>query len=222
MISRHRKCSRSLKKAAIAVLLNLGLTTSLAIAAPLEAGFQPDKATMEAERQAVLHNGWIEKLPYVTDVQPAWQEGRDESKKLMSVDYVIVVMTDTDDHQASLERQVPASLEGFPLVVLVDPYPKWELERKKMMATVKPVIDNPANKWILKVPHVTRMFPATINGDHGEPKAPAVGIAVDHGRAIKQVRSEIPKVGGFPTTFGWVDNGSDCFTSTGEGCDHDR
>ena len=99
-----------------------------------------------------------------------------------------------------------------------------DLEAEQMMAKVQPVIDDPENKWILKIPHATRMLPATIRTEDGQSTSPAVGLAVDSGRSIKEVKSKVPKtIGGFPTTFGWVKDGlSECFTSTGKGGDDDE
>jgi hypothetical protein len=173
---------------------------------------------------AVLDNDWIEKLPYVTDLQPAWEVCPNQSKGAASVKTrTILVMTDTEDHRALLEKQVPGSLEGFPVIVVVDRTEQWRLEGEKMMAKVQPVIDDPANQWILRIPHVTRMLPSTVTTKFGEPITAAVGIGVDRGRSIKDVQSKVPKtIGGFPTKFGWVDNGSDCFTYTGKGCDRDE
>jgi hypothetical protein len=139
------------------------------------------------------------------------------------VEDVILVTTDTEDHVTLLEKKLPGSLEGFPVVVGVDRSKQWELEAEQMKAKVQPVIDDPANKWILKIPHVTRMLPATLNTTQGEHPTRAVGIAVDSGRSIQEVKSQIRKtIGEFPTTFGWVDGFGECFTNTGKGCDDDE
>ena len=133
--------------------------------------------------------------------------------------------TDTDEHEALLENQLPGSLEGFPVVVGVDRSKEWELKGEQMRAKVKPVVDDPANKWILKIPHVIRMDPSTVPGYGEEPKTGAVSIVVDSGKSIKEVQSKVPKtIGGFPTTFGQVENGivGECFTNTGKGCDRDE
>src|SRR5258708_7550944 len=159
---------------------------------------------------AVLDNDWVEKLPYVNDLQPGWEVCPNKSNPAASVETrTILVMTDTEDHQALLERQVPGSLEGFPVMVVVDRTEQWRREGEKMMAKVQPVIDDPANKWILRIPHVTRMLPSKVTTFFGEPKTAAVGIAVDSRRNLKEVQSKVPKtIGGFPTEFGEVEMGS--------------
>ena len=173
-----------MKRRAVPVSIVLGLTIFLAVAAWSEDGLDPDDDPQgEAAREAILRNDRIEKLPYVTDVQPGREVCGKGSNAVTSAHYtVIVVETDNEDHVTLLERKVPGSLEGFPVIVGVDHYPQWELEGKQMMAKVQPVIDDPANKWILKIPHVVRMLPATTNTDEGEPTSPAVGIAVDSGK----------------------------------------
>ena len=200
----------------------LALTLGLAAPAQSAPGFKTDHAEDKAALAAVLDNEWIEKLPYVTDMQPGWKVCPDKSNKVTSVETTIVVMTDTEDHKTLLEKQVPGSLEGFPVIVGVDRTEQWRREGEQMMAKVQPVIDDPANKWILRIPHVTRMLPSTVTTKFGEPITAVVGIAVDNEKSIKEVQSKVPKtIGGFPTKFGWVDNGSDCFTNTGKGCDRD-
>jgi hypothetical protein len=196
---------------------------SLAVAARSEqGGVLPDDPEADAAREVVLRNDWIEKLPYVTDVQPGWEVSGNGPKDLRSAEHKIVVMTDTQDHVTVLEKQVPGSLEGFPVIVVVDRSKQWELESEQMMAKAQHVIDDPANKWILRIPHVMRMLPSTVQTTYGEPTTPAVGIAVDRGRSIKEVQSKIPKtLGGFPTRFGWVEGLGECFTNTGKGCDRD-
>ena len=194
-------------------------TIGFATTARSEQAFKPDDREREAALQAVLHNEWIEKLPYVTDLQPGWLVsgyGRDER----FVEYKIVVMTDTEDHQALLEKQVPGSLEGFPVIVVVDRSKEWDLKRARMMAKAQRVIDDPANKWILKIPHVIRMLPSSVDTIYREPTSPAVGIAVDRGKNMKEVQSKVPKtIGGYPTRYGWVEGSGECFTNTGKGCD---
>jgi hypothetical protein len=201
------------------------LALAMSLAAPARSGQIGYKSHAEAKAAlaAVLDNEWIEKLPYVTDLQPGWIECGDESKGPTSVETDIIVMTDTEAHRALLEKQVPGSLEGFPVVVGVDRSDQFRRESEKMMAMVKPVIDDPANKWILRIPHVTRMIPSTEITKFGEPITAAVGIAVDNENRIKEVQNKVPKtIGGFPTKFGWVDDGlNSCFTNTGKGCDPD-
>ncbi len=206
------------------VSLALVLTVCLATAARSERGVKPDAAEKKAALQAVLHNEWIEKLPYVTDLQPGPLVCCFGTKNERFVDYVIVVMTDTEDHKSLLERQVPGSLEGFRVIVLVDRSKEWDIKREQMMAKAQRVIDDPANKWILKIPHVIRMLPSSVDTIYREPKTPAVGIAVDRGKSIKEVQSKVPKtIGGYPTRFGWVESGLvECFTNTGKGCDRDE
>ena len=213
-----------MRRRATTVSLVLVFTVGLATAARSERGFKPDAAAEKASLQAVLHNEWIEKLPYVTDLQPGWLVsgyGKDER----FVEYEIVVMTDTEDHQALLEKQLPGSLEGFPLVVSVDRSKEWDLKRQQMMAKAQRVIDDPANKWILKIPHVIGMFPASVDTIYREPKTPAVGIAIEHGKSIKEMQSKVPKtIGGFPTSFGRMEGGffRECFNDTPKGCDRDE
>jgi hypothetical protein len=92
-----------------------------------------------------------------------------------------------------------------------------------MMAKVQPVIDDPANKWILRIPHVVRMDPYPVETKFLEPITAVVDIVVDNEKSIKEVQSKVPKtLGGFPTKFGWVDDGrGECLTNTGRGCDRD-
>src|SRR5258708_37589492 len=159
---------------------------------------------MKAPLEGVLHNEWIENLPYVTDLQPGREVCCYGKNKAAPVEIVIVVMTDNEDHQALLEKQVPGSLEGFPVVVSVDRSKEWDIERKQMMAKAQPVIDDPANKWILKIPHVIRMQPSTLNTFYEESTTPAVGIVIDGGKSRTEVEGKVPTtIGGFPTTFGW-------------------
>ena len=208
------------------VSLVLALTLGLAAAAWSEEGwYNPDDPEHKAVGKAVLDNEWIEKLPYVTDLQAGWAVGKNEKKEVISVENDIVVMTDTEEHEALLENELPGSLEGFPVIVVVDRSKQWELKGEQMRARVKPVIDDPSNKWILKIPHVIRMEPSTVQTEYGEPKAGAVAIVVDSGKSIKEVQSKVPKtIGGFPRTLGLVENWSvgDCFTNTGKGCDRDE
>ena len=214
---------RNMRRRTVSASLVLVLTIFLPNAARSEQGFKLDHAEDEAMEGAISRNEWISKLRYVTGVGPGWELCRDRSNKVTSVEDVILVTTDTEDHVTQLEKKLPGSLEGLPVVVGVDRSKQWELEAQQMRAKVQPVIDDPANKWILKIPHVTRMLPATVNTEEGQPSSPAVGIAVDSGRTIKEVKSKIPTIGGFPTTFGWVDDGlSECFTNTGKGCDDDE
>ena len=208
---------------ATTVSLVLVLTVGLATAARSEERVMPDDAEMTAPLEAVLHNEWIEKLPYVIDLQPGRLVSGYGSKDERFVEDEIVVMTDTEDHQALLEKQVPGSLEGIPVIVAVDRSKEWDALRKQMMAKAQRVIDDPANKWILKIPHVIRMLPASVDTIYREPTTPAVGIAVDHGKSIKEVQSKVPKtIGGFPTRYGWVEGEGECFTNTGKGCDRDE
>jgi hypothetical protein len=204
------------------VSLVLGLSVGLATTAWSEEGwYKPNDPEHKAAEKAVLDNEWIENLPYVTDVEASWAVGKNEKNEVTSVEDYIIVMTDTDEHEALLEKQVPGSLEGFPVAVGVDRSKQWEFEAKHMMAKVKPVIDDPANKWILKIPHVIRMEPSTVSGDFGVPKTGAVAIVVDSGKSIREVQSRAPKtIGGFPTTFGHVENWSvgECYTNNGKGC----
>jgi hypothetical protein len=188
--------------------LVLVLTILLPNAARSEQAFIPDHTEDEAIEGAISRNEWISKLPYVTSVGPAWGVF-DQSKKVTSVEEDILVTTDTWDHVTLLEKELPGSLEGFPVEVGVDRSKQWELEAEQMRAKAQAVIDDPA----------------TVNGELDQPTSPAVGIAVDSGRSIKEVKSKVPKtIGGFPTRFGWVegDGIGECFTSTGTGCNDDE
>jgi hypothetical protein len=215
-----------MRRLAKTVLLALGLAIGLATAAwSGEVRLKPNDPEHKAAEKAVLDNEWIEKLPYVTGVEASWGIGRNEKKEVISVEDSILVTTDTEEHEALLENQLPGSLEGFPVVVGVDRSEQWELEGEDMRAKVKPVINDPSNKWILKIPHVIRMEPSTVPRYGEEPKTGAVSIVVDSGKSLKEVQSKVPKtIGGFPTTFGQVENGlvGVCFTNTGKGCDRDE
>jgi hypothetical protein len=210
-----------MRRRAKTVSLVLVLTVGLATAARSEQVFKPNDREREAALQAVLHNEWIEKLPYVTDLQPGQVVSGYGSKNERVFDYEIVVMTDSEDHLALLEKQVPGSLEGFRVIVLVDRSKEWDIKREQMMAKAQRVIDDPANKWILKIPHVIRMLPSSVDTIYREPKTPAVGIAVDSGKYIKEVQSKVPKtIGGYPTRYGWVEGFGECFTNNGKGCNY--
>jgi len=186
--------------------LVLVLTIFLANAARSEQGFKLDHTEDEAMEGAVSRNEWISKLPYVTGVGRAWAVGRDRSKKVISVEDVILVTTDAEDHVTLLEKELPGSLEGFPVEVGADRSKQRDLEAEQMMAKVQPVIDDPENKWILKIPHATRMLPATIRTEDGQSTSPAVGVAVDSGRSIKEVKSKVPKTIGVSNDV-WLGEG---------------
>jgi hypothetical protein len=209
-----------MRRRAKTVSLVLVLTVGLATVARSERR-QPSAAEKKAALQAVLDNEWIEKIPYVTDLQPGPLVCCFGTKDERFVDYVIVVMTDTEEHQSLLERQVPGSLEGFRVLVSVDRSKEWDIKREQMMAKAQRVIDDPANKWILKIPHVIRMLPSSVDTIYREPKTPAVSIAVDSGKYIKEVQSKVPKtIGGYPTRYGWVEGFGECFTNNGKGCNY--
>ena len=214
-----------MRRLAKTVSLVLGLSTGLATAAwSGDVRLNPEDPEHRAAAKAALDNEWIEKLPYVSDVEASWLVCPNEKKEMTPVENNILVSTDTEEHAAILEKQLPGSLEGFPVVVGVDRSKQWEIEGEQMMAKVKPVIDDPSNKWILKIPHVIRMDPS-VQTEYGEPKTGAIAIVVDSGKSIKEVQSKVPKtIGGFPTTFGQVENWSvgECFTGNGKGCDRDE
>ena len=173
---------------------------------------------------AVLDNDWIEKLPYVTDLQPGWEVCPNKSNPAASVETrTIVVMTDTEDHKALLEKQVPGSLEGFPVVVVVDRTEQYRLEGEKMMAKVQPVIDDPANQRFQRIPHVVRIEPATITTEFQEPIRAVIDIVVDSKNSVKEAQSKVPKtIGGFQTRVGWaVGAWGVCFPNSRNGCDKD-
>ena len=215
-----------MRRLAKTVSLVLGLSIGLATAAwSGEVRLNPDDPEHKAAEKAVLDNEWIDKIPYVTDVEASCLVGKNEKKEVIAVENAIAVMTDTEEHEALLEKQLPGSLEGFPVTVVVDRSKQWELEAEHMRAKVKPVIDDPSNKWILKIPHVIRMEPSTVQTEYGEPETGAVAIVVNSGKSIKEVQSKVPKtIGGFPTTFGWVENWlvGECGTNNGKGCDGDE
>src|SRR5260221_13151886 len=99
------------------VSLVLGLTIGLATAAwSGQARYGLNDPEQKAAAKAVSDNEWISNLPYVTDVEAGWFEGRNETNEVTSVEDDIVVMTDSEEHEAILEKQVPGSLEGFPVV----------------------------------------------------------------------------------------------------------
>jgi len=200
--------------------LVLALTMGLSVAARSEPMSKADRAADKAARKAVLRNLWIEKLPYVTDLESGQLVCGDESKEATPVEFDIVVMTDTEDHKTLLEKQVPGSLEGFPVIVVVDRSEQWNREADQMIAKARPVVDDTANKWILKIPHVTRMEPSTVKTKYLEPITPAVAIVVDSRRNLKEVQSKVPKtIGGFPTTFGQFDDWGESFNQNRQGDD---
>jgi len=195
----------------------------LSVAARSEPMSKTDRAADKAARKAVLRNLWIEKLPYVTNLESGQLVCGDESKQATPREYVITVMTDTEDHMAQLERQVPGSLEGFRVLVLVDRSEQWNREAQQMIEKARRVVDDPANKWILKIPHVSRMEPSTAKTKFGEPITPTVAIVVDHRSSLKEVESKVPKtIGGFPTTFGQVDDWGEWFRPNREGDDRNN
>jgi len=212
----------------LAKTVSLVLVLSTVLASAVSSGegwYKPNDPEHKAAEKAALDNEWIEKLPYVTDVEASWLVCPNEKKELTPVENNILVSTDTEEHAAILEKQLPGSLEGFPVTVVVDRSKQWELEAEHMRAKVKPVIDDPSNKWILKIPHVIRMEPSTVQTEYGEPETGAVAIVVNSGKSIKEVQSKVPKtIGGFPTTFGWVENWlvGECGTNNGKGCDGDE
>src|SRR5260370_31516716 len=111
-------------------------------------------------------------------------------------------------------------MEGLAEVVSVERAKEWEIERKQMMEKAQAVIDDPANKWILKIPHVIRMQPSTLNTFYEEPTTPAVGIVIYSGKSRTEVEGKVPTtIGGFPTTFGWGEGLGECFTRTRKQCD---
>jgi len=198
--------------------LILALTMGLSVAARSEPMFKADRAADKAARKAVLRNEWLSNLPYVTDVEWGPLVCGNETKE-----YDILVMTDTEDHKTLLEKQVPGSLEGFPVIVVVDRSEQWNRQDDQMYAKARTVVYDPANKWILKIPHVTRMEPSTVKTKFGEPITPAVAIVVDHQSSLKEVQSKVPKtIGGFPTTFGQVDDWGEWFHQNREGDDRNN
>jgi len=229
----QRICSRKMSRQAKTVSMILALTMGLAVAAwsserqmsSYEKQLMMDSVEDPADKPslaAVLDNDWIEKLPYVTDLQPGWEVCPNKSNPATSVETrTILVMTDNEDHQALLEKQVPGSLEGFPVMVVVDRTEQYRLEGEKMMAKVQPVIDDPANQRFLRIPRVVRMEPSTITTKFGEPITAVIDIVIDSRRNLEEVQSKAPKtIGGFQTRIGWaVGAWGVCFPDAGNGCD---
>jgi len=189
------------------LFFHMAICSVLAISTAF-AGLRPDDPEEKLQVEAISDNEWISQLPHVIDVEPGWQECRNNSKQVGPLEYVIAIMTDKEEYVAALERQVPGSLEGFPVVVVVDRSKEWDIKAEQMRAAAKLVIDDPANKWILKIPHVTRMVPSfTTSADSSEPTGPAIQIAVDGCRSIEEVKKSVPKtIGGLPTLYGLVEN----------------
>jgi hypothetical protein len=79
-------------------------------------------------------------------------------------------------------------------------------ELKLVNKQMQDVCDDPANKWILTIPHVTKCEPTILRelGPGGE-ALPAVGIEVDREENIESVKRKTPSIlGGFPIQF-WPD-----------------
>src|SRR5271168_1717631 len=79
-------------------------------------------------------------------------------------------------------------------------------ELKLVNKQMQDVCDDPANKWVLAIPHVVKCNPTILCelGPDGE-ALPAVGIIVDREENIESVKRKVPSIlGGFPTQF-WPD-----------------
>ena len=79
-------------------------------------------------------------------------------------------------------------------------------ELKLVNQQMQDACDDPANKWVLTIPHVIKCEPTILRelGPDGE-ALPAVGIIVDREENIESVKRRAPpKLGGFPTEF-WPD-----------------
>jgi hypothetical protein len=63
--------------------------------------------------------------------------------------------------------------------------------------------DDPANNWILTIPHVIKCEPTKLRELGPDREAlPAVGIIVDREENIESVKRRTPsRLGGFPTEF---------------------
>jgi hypothetical protein len=131
----------------------------------------------------------------------------------------IAVHVDKAENVSTVKQQVPTEIDGFPVDVHEIPadleyaleHPDHSRDNEPYAIAdrqVQAVCDDPANKWILKIPHVDRCAPYLAIENHrpGEEFQPAVGIMVDYRENVDAVKDKVPsKLGGFPTEFG-VDN----------------
>jgi hypothetical protein len=79
-------------------------------------------------------------------------------------------------------------------------------ELKLVDKQMQGVCADPANKWVLKLPHVVKCEPSVLRelGPDGK-SLPAVGIMIDSEKNIESVKRKAPPMlGGFPTEF-WPD-----------------
>jgi hypothetical protein len=78
-----------------------------------------------------------------------------------------------------------------------DDYAGLKLEQDKMQA----VCDDPANRWILKLPHVSALTPA-VSCRTPHDCEPAISIQVDYPKDVEAVeRKTPPTLGGYPVIF---------------------
>ncbi len=131
----------------------------------------------------------------------------------------IAVHVDKAENVGTVKQQAPTEIDGFPVVVYAIPadleyaleHPDHSHDNEPYAIAdrqVQAVCDDPANKWILKIPHVDACAPYLAIENHrpGEEFQPAVGIMVDYRENVEAVKDKVPsKVGGFPVEFG-VDN----------------
>jgi hypothetical protein len=128
----------------------------------------------------------------------------------------IAVHVDKAENVSTVKQEVPTEIDGFPVVVdAISADLEYALEHPDHSRDNEPyaiadrqvqaVCDDPANKWILKIPHVDRCAPYLAIGNHrpGEEFQPAVGIMVDYQEDVDAVKDKVPStLGGFPVEFG--------------------
>ena len=78
-----------------------------------------------------------------------------------------------------------------------DDYAELKLEQDKVQA----VCDDPANKWILKLPHVSALSPAASCQTDDDCES-SISIQVDYPKDVEVVqRKTPPTLGGYPVIF---------------------
>lgn len=96
---------------------------------------------------------------------------------------------------------VVAQVNGLPdLQNRTEPSP--DPENVKAHDEMMAVINDPANKWILTIPHVVRMQPSLYDRNYtpGMTLVPAIAIMVGYEDQVKEVEKKVPPtLGGFPT-----------------------
>jgi hypothetical protein len=128
----------------------------------------------------------------------------------------IAVHVDKAENVSTVKQQVPMEIDGFPVVVNAIPadleyaleHPDHSHDNEPYAIAdrqVQAVCDGPANKWILKIPHVDSCAPYLAIENHrpGEEFQPAVRIMVDYRENVDAVKDKVPStLGGFPVEFG--------------------